>query len=197
VRAASNASKAVDYQYTGGPGGDVTDSGNYSPVIIVDLDFFANSVPGGIRVYGLDFGNDMDGDGVQEIVFSRGSTRGGADAPAVFILEPEDFSSPTIILEDLSGVPTSLALLQNYPNPFNPSTTIKYAINKPTRVKLTVYDAVGRKIATLVNGFHTRNVYTVIWNGKNQSGINVSSGMYFYELETKFGKIIKKMNFLK
>ncbi|MCK4755266.1 MAG: VCBS repeat-containing protein, partial [Calditrichia bacterium] len=87
VIAGSNGSNAVDFRYTGGTSGDVTDPANYVTETIVDEGAIESFVPGGVRVYGLDFGDDMDGDGLKEIVFTRGSTRGGKDATAIFILE--------------------------------------------------------------------------------------------------------------
>ena len=89
VIAASNASTAESYQYTGGPGGDVTLPDSYSRTQLLDVDDFVNVVPGGLRVYGLDVAGDMDGDGKPEVLFTRGSTRGGADAPAIFVVELE------------------------------------------------------------------------------------------------------------
>ncbi|MCD4692029.1 MAG: T9SS type A sorting domain-containing protein, partial [Calditrichales bacterium] len=153
VIAASNGSTAEDYRYVGGNGGDVTDSTNYVSETVVSLADVEAIVPGGVRVYGLDFAGDMDDDGLPEIIFTRGSSRGGKDCPAIFIME---ITSKVTGLADLfNAIPKKLLLHQNYPNPFNPSTIIKYAVNKPTNVKVTVYDALGQKVATLVNEYQT------------------------------------------
>jgi hypothetical protein len=88
-------------------------------------------------------------------------------------------------------------LYQNYPNPFNPSTTIKYNILESGRATLKIYDLLGREIKTLVNEDQINGKYQVLWNGENNFGSNVSSGVYFYQL--KAGDFIqtKKMIYLK
>ena len=173
----------MDYQYTGGPGGDVTDANNYSPTTLFDVDFFASSVPGGLRVYGLDIANDMDNDGVPEVVFTRGSTRGGHDAPAIFILELDEIFSPPTSVEDLfASQPDKFALAQNYPNPFNPETLIAYNLPKTGNVVINIYNLVGQKVRTLVHTFQTVGVHTVKWDAKNDQGIEVPTGMYIYRI---------------
>ena len=77
-------------------------------------------------------------------------------------------------------VPKVFSLEQNYPNPFNPSTTISYDLPKSSRVKLVIYDVLGRVVATLVDGVQTANRYRVVWNATN-----VSTGVYFYRLTAK------------
>jgi len=72
VIAGSNASKAVSFQFTGD---DVTNPESYTAITVIDEEDFFNIVPGGVRVYGLDMADDMDGDGIAELVFTRGSTR--------------------------------------------------------------------------------------------------------------------------
>ena len=76
-------------------------------------------------------------------------------------------------------IPKSHYLHQNYPNPFNPSTKIKFDIPKGSLVKLKVYDILGREVAELVNEKLNAGVYEYEWNG-----VNLSSGVYFYRLET-------------
>lgn len=71
----------------------------------------------------------------------------------------------------------------NYPNPFNPSTQIDFAIGTDGRVNLVVYDAAGRLVRTLVSDNLTAREYSVTWNGEDDSGRRVSSGVYFYRLE--------------
>jgi hypothetical protein len=75
-------------------------------------------------------------------------------------------------------IPTEYTLGQNYPNPFNPSTKIDYAVPKTGAVKLEVYNMLGQKVATLVEGIRTTGNYTVSWNPTG-----LTSGMYFYRLE--------------
>jgi hypothetical protein len=110
-------------------------------------------------------------------------------------------------VNDERFAPNEFRLSQNYPNPFNPTTTISYSIPTPSliagnlamagtqsvvKVALTVYNSLGRKIATLVNKAQPPGNYTVQFNAEN-----LSSGIYFYSLATNGKTITKKMIFLK
>jgi hypothetical protein len=75
-------------------------------------------------------------------------------------------------------------LRENYPNPFNPTTTLTFELPKQMKVKLVVYDVLGREVITLVNGDQKAGVHSVIWNGINKFGNQVSSGVYFYRMIT-------------
>ena len=83
------------------------------------------------------------------------------------------------------GLPINFALEQNYPNPFNPSTVIKYSLPQESRVKLSIYNALGEEVAVLVNDIITAGFHQTQWNGLNSTGNQVSSGIYFYRLETE------------
>lgn len=94
-------------------------------------------------------------------------------------------------------IPTSFALSQNYPNPFNPTTTIKYQVAENAKVSLTIYDMLGQKVKTLIDNEQEAGYYTVRWDGTNESGSKVTSGIYIYRLTAgKFTSTIK-MNLLK
>jgi hypothetical protein len=91
-------------------------------------------------------------------------------------------------------VPDSMELLQNYPNPFNPETWIPYRLSESTEVKLRIYNTSGRLIRTLELGQQRPGAYVdkeraIYWDGKNENGEDVSSGVYFYELSTT-GKFV-------
>lgn len=191
VIAASNASKAISLRYTGG---DVTDPANYEKYTVVDSSNIDPFIPGGMRVYGLDVGDDMDGDGMSEIVFSRGSTRGGETAPAIFIMEG---SLKPVGIEDGDGVVRSFKLLQNYPNPFNPETSITFSLPVAGVVQLDIFNLLGQKVRTLVNGLREASVHTVQWNGKNDAGVQVPSGLYFYRIKAEGFTDTKRMLLLK
>ena len=93
------------------------------------------------------------------------------------------FTCSSSLVGDESGqVPTASALYQNYPNPFNPATQIKYVLHRDSDVKLAVYDVLGRNVVTLVNGRQTTGYRTVTWNGRDGSGNQMASGIYFYRL---------------
>ncbi len=76
-----------------------------------------------------------------------------------------------------------IVLNQNYPNPFNPTTTISYVLTTPAEVTLTVYDITGRITSTLIQSYKAAGLHNIHWNGIDQSGNPVSTGMYFCRLE--------------
>jgi hypothetical protein len=82
-----------------------------------------------------------------------------------------------------TGVPEDFVLLQNYPNPFNPTTSIAYNIARTAEVKLSIYNLRGQEVRSLVNERKTVGSYTVKWDGRDQFGMAVVSGIYFYKLE--------------
>jgi len=80
-------------------------------------------------------------------------------------------------------VPKEFALYQNYPNPFNPTTTIKYDVKQSTEVKLVIYNMLGQEVRTLVNNRQDAGYKTVVWDGLNNRGSRVASGIYIYRLQ--------------
>jgi hypothetical protein len=84
-------------------------------------------------------------------------------------------------------IPQLFNISQNYPNPFNRTTTINYQLPVNSHITLKIYDQLGREIKTLVNGIQTAGKYSIQWNGKNSSGQDVGSGIYFYRLRTSKG----------
>jgi hypothetical protein len=95
-------------------------------------------------------------------------------------------------------VPTEFALQQNYPNPFNPTTTISYSIPNEAPVTFEVYNVLGVKIRTLMAG-QTKSAgsYMITWDGKNDAGVNMSSGIYLYRVRAGSFVASKKMTLLK
>ncbi|MBC8043450.1 MAG: T9SS type A sorting domain-containing protein [Rhizobacter sp.] len=92
----------------------------------------------------------------------------------------------------VSGLPKEFILKQNYPNPFNPSTTIRYELPQQSDVKLKIYDMLGREVQSLVSERQPAGTYTVRFNGSR-----LSSGMYFYRLQTGSTVQTKKMLLVK
>ncbi len=74
-------------------------------------------------------------------------------------------------------------MAQNYPNPFNPTTTISYRLEKAARVELTIYNITGQKMTTLLDADQQAGDYKLKWHGKNNSGQQVASGVYFYKFQ--------------
>jgi PKD repeat protein len=92
-----------------------------------------------------------------------------------------------------STTPAQYYLSQNFPNPFNPQTIIEYGLLRQSEVKITIYDILGHKLVELVESTKNPGHHQVVWNGTNNSGQFVSSGIYFYKLETDNFNAMKKM----
>ncbi len=103
----------------------------------------------------------------------------------------------TALNDRLSAIPKQFELLQNYPNPFNPETKISYVLPNQSRVKLTVYDILGKEIARLVDGVQPEGSYAVLWNGRDANGMPAKTGVYFYRLEAENFKQTRKMTLIK
>jgi glucose/arabinose dehydrogenase len=95
------------------------------------------------------------------------------------------------------SIPLKYTLEQNYPNPFNPGTIIRYSVPEQGDVKLEVYDITGKLIKTLVNTFRMSGSYETVWNGRDDRGANVPSGVYIYKLQTDKFSESKKMLLIK
>ncbi len=93
--------------------------------------------------------------------------------------------------------PTSFTLSQNYPNPFNPRTQIRFDLPVRTHVSLTVFNVLGQQVNALVDEVLPRGQYVVDWDGADQSGSAVSSGIYFYRIEAETFTETRKMVLLK
>jgi PKD repeat protein len=91
------------------------------------------------------------------------------------------------------SLPTDISLEQNYPNPFNPMTRIDYALPEGTEVHLTVHNILGQTVKTLVDGYQEAGYKNVIWYGDDETGAQVSSGVYFYRLDAGGRSQIRKM----
>ncbi|MGD9488693.1 MAG: FlgD immunoglobulin-like domain containing protein [Calditrichaceae bacterium] len=93
----------------------------------------------------------------------------------------------------INSVPAEFSLQGNYPNPFNPVTTIRFGLPEAANVKLVIYSVTGAKVATLVDGYLSEGYHEAKWNGVNQAGARVASGIYIYELISGEKRFIKKM----
>ena len=94
--------------------------------------------------------------------------------------------------EFLADIPNEVELGQNYPNPFNPTTNITFGLPQSSKVNITVYDVLGRKVATVFAGSKPEGFHSVQFDASN-----LSSGIYIYQLRTDFGVISKQMTLLK
>jgi hypothetical protein len=98
-------------------------------------------------------------------------------------------------IEEVARLRTHLE--HNVPNPFNPTTTIEFAVAVPARVQLVIYDVAGRRVRTLVDGQRRPDVYSVTWDGVDDRGQRVASGIYFYRLTAGAFSQTRKMVLLK
>jgi hypothetical protein len=115
-----------------------------------------------------------------------------------FTTEPP-FASIITSTDEMPGDPNTngLALDQNRPNPFSSATWISYELPEAGQVSLTVFDVNGGLVCTLFSGKQQAGSHTIMWNGMNSAGIDVSSGVYFYQLKTDRITESKKMFLLR
>jgi hypothetical protein len=118
----------------------------------------------------------------------------------------EDTTHVMLIIEELTevdkeddqlNVPDKFALFQNQPNPFNPETKISYYLPRACRVKLTVYNTRGHTVRVLIDENQSAGYKVVHWNGKDEKGEEVSTGIYFYRIKAQDFTETKKMILLK
>jgi hypothetical protein len=124
-------------------------------------------------------------------------TAGSGIASNYGSLSVEFFPGVVLAVGDEGTMHAPFALKQNYPNPFNPLTHISFSVSVPGLVELQVYDVSGRPVRTLVEGWREAQHYDVAWDGRDDSGKAVASGVYFYQLEASGYKESKKMVLLK
>ncbi|MEE9431042.1 MAG: T9SS type A sorting domain-containing protein [Melioribacteraceae bacterium] len=147
---------------------------------------------------------DSDGDGFsngQELQDPNGTWVKGSALPgdANAVTDPSDPNShpPVTSVDEFAELPNTFALNNNYPNPFNPTTTISFSIAKNSDVKLDIYNSVGQLVTRLVDQNYAPGRYTSLWNGKNDFGTKVNSGIYFYRLITNNFTQTKRMILMK
>ena len=137
---------------------------------------------------------DLNGENIEDVVTDLGAPTGivlgtlPAAAPA----------APAIV----ERPPDATVLLANYPNPFNPETWLPYQLSEPAAVRVTIYDSQGNVVRALELGYQRAGIYqdksrAAYWDGRNEQGEHVASGVYFYTLETGDFAATRKMLILK
>ncbi len=179
--------------------------GDDSHQIVATCDIYGNQ--GGDQLCGVDTGGNFSEDPLfcdmvagNLYLDEESPCLIGVD-PYYFIIGangPGDCSVAPVDDYDLTRHPASGALGQNHPNPFNPITAIPFALQKPGHPTLRIFDLAGRHVITLLGGeMFGAGPHETIWNGRDQAGNSVSSGVYFYRLETRDFSETRRMVLIK
>ncbi len=141
---------------------------------------------------GMDYFNEGD------VIGICGMTETPIDDWAVDMTTRGEFSIVTGINDNRSNVVADkFTLGNNYPNPFNPSTNISFTVTKLAKVSLVIYNTLGQKVRTLMDNKELSGNQSTVWNGKNDFGSSVPSGVYYYRMESGSNSITKSMVLLK
>ncbi len=154
--------------------------------------------------FGFDVEESADGEAFTKIGFVKGHGTTLAEQRYQFIdsdvrpgahyyrLRQIDFDGAfeySSTLQVNMAAPQTFALAQNYPNPFNPETAIQFAVPEAASVQVTIYNALGRAVRTLVNGEFAPGTHSVTWDGRDDNGQQAASGLYLYTV--KAGKFVQ------
>jgi hypothetical protein len=104
---------------------------------------------------------------------------------------------PVSVRAEIGNLPKSFMLSQNYPNPFNPTTTINFDVPEAIEVTINIYNLLGWEVKLLADGQYQPGSYTVSWEGTDNTGNKVSSGLYIYQIKAGDFVATKKMMLLK
>lgn len=132
-----------------------------------------------------------------KLAIGQGSDRLTSITDLKTILNAPDSAITTVSDGSVPGLPRSFYLAQNYPNPFNPTTTIDYMLPTRSRVRLMIYNLLGRRIRVLVDKDRPAGQYRVTWDGLTDAGLVAASGVYLYRLEAGDYRESRKMILLK
>jgi hypothetical protein len=126
-----------------------------------------------------------------------GLTNAEVDTIVAFLETLTDGYIPPTYLIASSNIPTDFTLGQNYPNPFNPMTHFSLNLALRTHVSLTIFNIIGQRVKTLGDDYMDAGVHTFTWDGTNEKGEAVSSGVYLYRVVTEGNVVTKKMILMK
>ncbi|MBM3279529.1 MAG: T9SS type A sorting domain-containing protein [Candidatus Handelsmanbacteria bacterium] len=162
--------------------------------------FYQQVAPGLIDVTAGRVGREWSASGRAELATVRFVALGD-DPGLIEIASGElvnsDYRAVSMRVKKAQPLPLAAALHQNYPNPFNPSTEIRFDLPTARDVKLTIYNQAGQAIRTLVDRRMKAGAYALKWDGTNNAGWGVASGVYFYSIEAGDFSQIRKMTLVK
>jgi photosystem II stability/assembly factor-like uncharacterized protein len=115
----------------------------------------------------------------QALQFTSPQDGWGVSAGGAIIKFSENVTS---VAEATAAVPDGFDLFRNYPNPFNPSTTITYALAHAADIELTIFNALGQHVRTLASGYQSTGAHSLSWDGRDDHGRQLGSGIYYYRL---------------
>jgi len=125
----------------------------------------------------------------------------GTASPTVlyddWFVDDVSLSLPTSVGDEEREIPARFALNQNYPNPFNPATTFEFEVPVASKIRLTVYNLLGEAVRTLLDAPAEAGIHRATWDGKDDAGRSVVSGVYFYRMEAGDFVGTRKMVLLK
>ena len=150
----------------------------------------SGTLPDGFSLHLLDLVNE------NAVPVASGSWEVTLDAPDAHRWFKVIIGTDAYASNESQGIPlqpVAYALEQNYPNPFNPSTTIRYSLAKKSDVNLEIYNTLGQRVRTLYSGARSTGEYETIWDGTNDNGGHVASGVYFYRLRTGEYTAVRKL----
>ncbi len=146
--------------------------------------------------FGL-FSGQMDSDGIPAY-FDNIVVTDNYNGAVIFSEDFENWSVETAITDNfVKHLPITALLYQNYPNPFNPTTTIRFELQNPEFVNLTVYNVVGEEVKTLISNNMSAGLKEFKWDATDNTGNKVAGGIYFYSLKTAGMQLTKKMILIK
>ncbi len=147
---------------------------------------------------------DSDGDGFtngEELQDPNGTWKQGDPDPGDpnAVTHPGDPNDhpPIVSVQDEQVVENEFILYNNYPNPFNPTTKISFNVPFDSKLKLEIYNVRGELINTLIDAEYSPGKYEVLWNGRNENGEKVTSGIYFYRFAANGFVQTKRMVLIK
>ena len=154
--------------------GDLDNDGDYELIVGTDANLKVLDI--------LDIGGDQ---------YSWKAYRGNSHRDGYYDV------SLSYLAMDKNMIPTEFSLGNNYPNPFNPVTNITYSLPEDMRVVIKVFDIEGKEVISLVDSRQSAGHNSIVWNGTNDFGAPVSTGLYFYRIQSSDFSKTKKMIFLK
>jgi hypothetical protein len=168
---------------------DVTSSNQ--AVFFTDVTSF-NLDPGAHLAIEIEFSPDQAGILTGTLTFTSNDPNRGS-----YVVSMTGVGDIPVGIREDEEIPTEFSLRQNYPNPFNPSTTINFGIPVHGEASLEIYDLLGSKVRTLAAGGHEAGYYHVVWDGRNDAGQFVTSGVYLYRLNSQGFVATRKMILVK